>query len=470
MIIEPYKKTPRPPTVALLSDSGEIRDEDGRRYGPESIPENVRVWCSYDVARSLVNDGQGEALTWNGEEIRWRSTNHGDLEGVWKNRPTDVAVIKLPFPDNPSPGLAALSQWRDWLARYGAAPTGTTGSASMSLLRATLEEKLFCTMGEAPPILQTMGGRLEMGERGVGRTEGRLEQWDMQAAYASEIGGMRYGGRWWNTKDLGVTHEPEWWARNGRPVFVHARVKIPEGIIAPLIRRPKKRMSVMRLYMDSLTVPRYPSGTQTGLWTWQELEGAIEAGCTVREILNVYAHLGGSQVFEPWWDAIQDGRAAGGLAGALAKMTGNALWGRFCMDVRVRGDRAIRRREKGKRRLTQWSVADRAGGPRPAHDLAETVSGRVRSRLYRAMAAVGPALISAHTDGMWVVGDDSLRSLEKTGWRQKEAARRIDVLDPQTLRYWPKRNQEPRYVMAGRPAREAPEAFAKLWEKRGQPK
>jgi hypothetical protein len=337
----------------------------------------------------------------------------------------------------------------------------------MSLLRATLEATLFCTMGEAPPLLQTMGGRLEMGAAGAGSFTGQLEQWDMPAAYAAEIGALSYGGRWWRSDDLGVQHDPEWWAQRGRPVFVRGRVNVPAGVMGPLIRRPKKRTSMLRLHLEAMTVPRFPAGSLEGIWTWHELQAALERGCELRQIRDCYVHLGGRPVFAPWWAAVQDGRSARGLAGALAKMTGNALWGRFCMDVSIQGDRTIRRRPKGRRRLVQEHVPHRGAGPKPAHDLAETVSGRVRARLYRAMVAAGDTLISAHTDGLWLRHSDAVAQLERDGWRMKEAARRLDVIDPQTLRYWRRRRAEPDYVMAGRTALEAPEAFAKLWTQGG---
>lgn len=465
MIVTPYKRNPEPPTVGLLTDAGEIVDERGRRHPLDQVPDGVRVWTSYDTARKLVGEGLGEALCWNGEEIRWR---RGQLDDDgWTNRADDVSVIKLPFPDNPHDCLDALATWRDWLKRYGAAPTGTTGSAAMSLLRATLGEILFCTMGDAPPLLQTMGGRLEMGPAGPGSFTGQVEQWDMPAAYAREIGELSYGGRWWNTRDLLVSHPPEWWAMHGRPVFVSARVQVPEGAMAPLIRRPKKRTSMLRLHLEAMSVPRYPAGRVDGLWTWTELEVAMAFGCKLSTVNEVWVHLGGRDVFAPWWEAVQDGRTARGLAGALAKMTGNALWGRFCMDVSIQGSRTIRRRPKGRKRLTQEQVPSRGKGPLPAHDLAETVSGRVRARLYAAMVAAGPDLLSAHTDGLWLRKCEAVTQLEAHGWRMKEAARRLDVLDPQTLRYWRRRRQTPEYVMAGRTADEAPAAFQRLWEQGG---
>ncbi len=457
MIITPYKRRPIPPTVALLTDQGVIVDEHGNTHKPDLLPAGTRAWCSYDTVRALLKECRGEALCWNSEEIRWRNRR---FEDGWKNRPTDVAVLKVPFPEDPERALQALRRWRDWLASYGASPTGTTGSAALSLLRATLSETLFCTMGDAPPILQTMGGRVELGPAGAGRFTERVEQWDMPAAYATTIGELRYGGRWWRSSDLPVDHEPEWWARDGRPVFTEAKVKIGDQL-APLIRRPRRRTTQMTLFLESLVRERFPSQTTlSGLWTWPELEAAELGGARILEVGESYVHLGGRHVFGPWWLAIQEGRRMRGLAGLLAKMTGNALWGRFCMDVTVQGSRTIRRKEAGKRGLQQRPVARNRKGPKPAHDLAETVSGQVRARLYLAMLELGPDLLSAHTDGLWC----RRRGVPPAGdWRRKMEASQLDLIDPQTLRYHYRGGVET--VMAGRAASEAAEAFDRQWRK-----
>lgn len=464
MIVDPYKRTPVPPTVGLLTDQGVVVDENGDTWKPGFTPKGIRVWCSYDVARGLLKEGKGEALCWNGEEIRWRHSRL-DVEG-WTNRHTDVAVLKVPFPEDPRRALRALKEWRSWLAQHGAAPTGTTGSAAMSLLKATIDQRLVCSVGERPPLRQTMGGRQQLGPAGQGRFDGPVEQWDMPAAYASTIGGLRYGGRWWRLSEMPVSHEPAWWAQSGRIVFVEAKVRVGDVALGPLIRRPRRRTSIMGLYLDQLVNERYPRDTTIqGLWTWPELEAAVETGAArILSVREGYVHLGGSLRFERWWLAIQDGRAMRGLAGQLAKMTGNALWGRFCMDVAVQGTRTIRSKQTGRKGLRQRPAErSRRGQPLPAHDLAEAVSGMVRARLYRAMVAAGDRLLSAHTDGVWT----RELGLELEGeWRRKMTARRLDLIDPQTLRYWPRRG-EPEIVMSGRTTSEAPAAFESQWERLG---
>lgn len=470
MIVDPYKRNPEPPRVAALvrderGDGYVILDERGRAWEPDELPADMRVWGSYDLVHELVAAGHGEALCWNNEEVRWRHRRL-DPDG-WVQRTSDVAVLKLPFPEEPRETVRALAGWRTWLARYGASPTGTSGSAAWSLLRARLTERLWTTQPrpEVPPIAWTLGGRQELGPAGRGRFEGELEQWDMPAAYASEIGGLSYGGFWSSSRNLPKRPlDAEWWAVDDRPVFARARVRIPAGLVyGPLPRRPRRRLSGIAAAFVGV---EYPVGCRLqGVWTWQELAAAVDAGCTIERMLEVWVHFSSGRPFGDWWHSVQMGREMPGLAGALAKTTGNALWGRFCMDARG-GARTIRGRKGG--RLEQRPVRSRGGIP-AAHDLAETVSGRVRARLYRAMLAAGDGLVSAHTDGVWV--DAGQVGPPAGQWRRKGRARRLDLLDPQVLRYWPARvhELEPFHVFAGMPAEQAPRVFDELWREAGLP-
>ncbi len=176
--------------------------------------------------------------------------------------------------------------------------------------------------------------------------------------------------------------------------------------------------------------------------------------------------LSDEQPFLPWWQELQQGRTMPGLAGLLAKSTGNALWGRFAMDSRFRGERTVRSKNGT---VTARRLAKRPGLP-GSHDLAETVAGRVRARLFELMLTAGDSLLSAHTDGAWLAeGGVGVSAATEAGWRLKERARRLDLLDPQVLRYWPRPPQrsEPWFAFSGvEPARQ-PEEFARLWAERG---
>jgi hypothetical protein len=74
------------------------------------------------------------------------------------------------------------------------------------------------------------------------------------------------------------------------------------------------------------------------------------------------------------------------------------------------------------------------------------------------MLAAGDGLVCAHTDGLWTSGP-----VEVEGWRLKEEARRLDLLDPQVLRYWRPRRSAPDVVYAGVPAELAPGLFEEKW-------
>lgn len=452
MIVEPYKLRPVAPRVALLQPDGRPVSEDGELLDLDNWPKGTRLWCSYDTARALVIDGHGEGLCWRNEEIRWR---HRRFEDDWQPRPSDANVIKLPFDHLPfEQQLRGFAAWRDWLTSYGAAPTGTSGSAAWSLLRARLERTLWTSVGDRPPITWTLGGRQELGPAGRGSfTDAR--QLDLQAAYASTLAGLRYGGRKgggeWRRDRLGYERDGD------DPVFVRAQVRVPAMRYGPLPRRPRRRP---RTYLESqLFASYYPTGRRVqGVWTREELAAAETVGCGVR-VLEAWVHRSGWYPFAPWWAAIQEGRALGGLAGQLAKVTGNALWGRFCMD----GDARRSIRSRGRRKVESRVLASRPF-LHAAHDLAETVSGRVRARLFLEMTSVGDRLLSAHTDGLWASTTDAA---EADGWRLKTHARRLDVLNPQLLRWWPEHPApwEPAVVAAGVPSSMAAGVFEREWAK-----
>ncbi len=464
MVIEPYKRWPEPPTVALLTELGFCIDERGRRLDFDNWPDGVRAWGSYDTVRALIQAGEGEAVCWQNEEIHWR---HRRLDpSGWKSRPSDVHVVKLPFPEGTSEALRGLVRWRNWLRRYGAAPLSTSGSAAWSLLRATIDGPLRSgePFREAPPLRFTLGGRQELGPAGQGRFEGELEHWDMPAAYAHELGTIRYGGLWRQQSTSlpeGVPWRPlEWWAAERRPVFARCKVRIPELPVGPLPRRPS---SARDGYLSFNLGAEYPTAcTMQGFWTVEELEAAEEAGARIQKVLEVWAHFpNGREPFARWWAAIEEGRAEGRFAGSLAKMTGNALWGRLCMDGRY-GRRTIRS-SKGSELVSRPLVM--RGGQPPAHDLAETVSGRVRAELFRAMTAAGADLLTAHTDGVWIRAGAASSILEARGWRCKDRASALELLSPQHLRYWPRprRRGSPVVVYSGVPALSAEAAFEEAW-------
>jgi hypothetical protein len=458
-VIKPYVLRPVAPTVALLTQDGVVIDEHGEVHDLDDLPKGIRVWCSYDTARELISAGVGEAMTWWAEEIRWR---HKRFEDGWVRRHSDVNVIRVPFPEDDGATLRGLALWRDWLDEEGASPVSTVGSASWSLLRARLERPLWLSIGDLPPIRQVSGGRQTLGPAGKGRFEAPLYQYDLQAAYASTLAELEYGGRWGH---VGAPVRPEVLSHDSeRCVFVRARVRIPlEVPYGPLLRRPRKVYTGgMRNFMAILYGQRYPRGvTMQGVWTWEELCAAERAGCRILRVMDGWVHLSGQwQPFLPWWQAVQRGRQMNDRFGSLlAKMTGNALWGQFCIAHQgAQSGREIVSREgkKFKRRpLPRYK-----GGRPPAVDLAETIVGRVRARLYELLLQAEDDLVCVHTDGGWTRRALSLED----GWRLRGQAARLDLLGPQALRYWPRGlREEPWVVLSGVPFKAAPAAFEARW-------
>lgn len=463
MIVDPYKLRPVPPRVAVLVDERRAVSETGVELELDDFPPDHRLWAGYELVYRLVREGHGEALCWNQEEIRWRHRRRPD-EYAWRRRPSDANVIKLPFPDRPDEQLAGLVGWRDWLAANGASPEGTTGSAGWSLLRATLDGRLWCSGGSPPPLIQTMGGRQELGPAGPGRFHGRLEHLDLPAAYASTLAAVQYGGRWVSQSELGQRLDPWVWAADDRMVFVRARVRLPDALYGPLPRRPRRRVHGLSAFVLSGMYPR--GGRLQGLWAWPELEAAIKAGARLLEVVDVWTHFAaGRRPFERWWAAILEGRAMSSTFGAnLAKITGNSLWGRFCMDPDAHASRTIRGANNAG--VLVGRPAGGGGGTPAAHDLAEYVSGTVRGRLLELVNQAGDELVCVHTDGGWVKAG----VVELDGWRSKEHATRLDLIGPQVMRYWRVGSRgEPFVVYSGVPAELAPAAFARKWEGEGFP-
>lgn len=530
MIVKPYRQPAARFRVAVVDEHGVYVSEEGEQLEPGLIGAGWRCFAQWDVARLLLRQGLGEALCWNNDEVRWRPEEHPE-EADWRRRNSDVYVVRLPLDERLSTVrfLGAIVGWRDWLFESGAQANGTTGSAAMSLLRAGLERELHTSLGTRPPLRATSGGRQELGPAGPGSFRGTVEQWDLPAAYASVLGSLFYGGRWLELDNPG--REAEEWSGRGQAVFVRASVRVPDLLFGPLLRRDVQRRGHMEslLWGAGTTADGrswlYPTGcTLRGVWTWEELAAALEQGCKVK-VSEGWVHRSRWQPFAPWWELVQKGRDLGGLVGSLAKMTGNALWGRFAMDPRQAGARSVK-------------VFGRDGRPSarplrmnpcqwPAHDLAELVAGRVRAQLYREMMVAGVDVLSAHTDGLWrrsdeersvgggagvraaderpvtgaayrlddgsgegaagsgfggagdgggaqggfadgLGGDGADRgsvgacTIEGNGWRRKQQAVQLDLINPQCLRY---RNRFGEHVvMAGFPPLEAPAAFQRAWE------
>ncbi len=450
-MIVPYTKPQPRPQLAWMLDATRAITEDHDYVVARDF--NGQVWASADLVWDLLRDRHGEALTWEGHPIKWH---------LQRGEPWYVRVLQIPHPDRPEDVASALSAWADWLHSYGAAPQGSLGGSGFSLLKATLPDPLWTSVGELPPIRFVVGGRQVWGVHGSPAIfEGSMTQWDMRAAYASTLGGMRYGGRW---KRWSASYPFYLDADNGLMVFIRARVKVPDKarfasvhdvFAGPLLRRPRRERD---LFEEAVWPTEYPVNvTIQGVWTWPELIEAGHAGCDYT-ILDGWVHEAPPDMypFADWWAAVQQGREMDGFAGTLAKATGNATWGQF--SIRSSGHRGIlSRTPRGKRDYKRLHTRNKGNPSQRAPDLAEYLCGVVRSRLFRGMRIAAGRMICAHTDGIWVLGDDVI----VPGWRRKQAAKLMRFDNPQCLAFTYRGSEE--YVVAGVHANGVRDWFEQRW-------
>jgi hypothetical protein len=460
VILHPLsKKTREKPLVrpAFLADEGHALDESGRRVELSKLPEELRVFAPWETVDRFARDGVGELVAWGEEAIRWRHERRGDSH---RRRP-DVVIVKVPT--DPGSFAGGVVEWSDWLRRYGIGPSWSLGSSSMSLLRSTLERELVTTNGALPEPRWTLGGRQQAWHE-PGTELGGLVQLDLQAAYTHVIGGLRYGGVWRAVEKpaaamLDLFHDAD------LPILAHALVNLPDGIsLGPLPRRPQRRPEPG---YDELApnVPYPVAGRLSGLFSYDELRAARDAGARVR-VDRAYVHTCGDRVFGSWLDAVLDGRELTGYAGQLAKSTGNALWGQFVIDDRKL--LAVLRWDQG--RFSRLPVQGSKGHAVRAWDLGELVCGAVRAELFRTLSKFPRRdLVAAHTDGAWLrdsaLVDFALPGLEDRGWRVKKRAKRLRLLDQQHYAYLVPRGRSWHYIVSGVPSSQAPELFDRLWSR-----
>ena len=372
-MIEPYKRErPAPRTVGILGASGRV-------FG-EANPEVVYV--TMDRARAMLVAGEGQAITWNADPIRYQ---YGDVEAI---------VIRGDVPDTDRELIDGLVRWRDYMGAHGAR-IASLGSSAWSLLRASITEPIRTSLGPYPPLRGVVGGRQEQ-VRPAG-TYVDCEHHDLQASYPATLARLRYGGAWSYTPELSSLSQIERLAGAGVPVYVSAEVTLRGDGPGPLPRRPRGRRHPAESILLPVSYPR--RGVLHGFWTAPEVVAAASLGHRVK-VRDVWAHGSARASFARWWELIEGARGLDGFAGTLGKLTGNALWGQLAIS---QGDRAILTFRGGRRRVRSAPLGGH-GRPR-MFDLAEYVTGSVRARLLRELIVpAGRSLIAAHTDGGWKIG------------------------------------------------------------------
>lgn len=430
-MITPYRRRPPVYAVAMIDADGFLHHEDGTTRSPGYYAaKGLRTFVDRDIAEGWLHRGWGTATVWNDIVVRWHVAGHDVI--CLGGGPGDA--------DRFLDGLATL---RDYLAEHGAA-IGSMGSSSRSLARATIERNLWLDVGDPPPVREVIGGRQSMfTEPGYSPA---FESWDLTAAYAAVLGALVYPGRWRQRTGLPGPATPF-------PVIARAEVTVPPGPLpGPLPVRARKANPWGRWSMLMEPTREWPTGRRVqGLWSADELHAAASVGAKVRP-LDVWTCEG--PVYRPfarWWELVRAARRLPGDAGTLAKVMGNALWGRFAMGP-------------GERR-TVWYVDGRERSQRdrsrsysePAFALAEVVAASVRARLYtEVIAPFAPDVLAVHTDGA-LVRPDPERTRPK-GWRLKDRGRHLILLGPQSYAYMTDGGR--RYKVAGvRPA-DQPGVFA----------
>jgi hypothetical protein len=211
----------------------------------------------------------------------------------------------------------------------------------------------------------------------------------------------------------------------------------------------------------------YPTDVEMqGTWTWEELETAERHGCKLLKLLGAWYH--GTAVdqypFRPWLHAVEKGRAMSNVFGSqLAKTTGNSTWGQFC--IKAEAKRRVRHFD-GKKIVGRDLPLQGGGNPTMrAYELGEFISGTIRARLYHGMALAQSSLVCAHTDGLWLLGDKHI-----PGWRAKEHAVRMRLVNPQMYAYRKPEADIDSYTVAGVQTAAAAEEFEQFWKQSYRPR
>lgn len=426
-MIAPYKRTPKPPAVGLVRADGRVLLDDGSIRKLADLPAReqhkpgpgIRLYMDRDLCRvRFLLRGKGRAVCWNEVPIRWLP----DAD-VRSERDHRQVILLGAYPGDGPEILDGLVRFRDFLADHGAA-ISSPGSSSMSLLRATLTRSILIDGGERPPIGEVIGGRQEPFVE-PGRY-GSFVHYDLSAAYAKTLGTLVYPGKWSRWPGL-PDADVEW------PCFVRATVRVPREIVGPLPRR--RRAPRQAAFVRRIEIREYPTGRSlTGTWELREFLSALQAGCKA-QIHDVWMMVGIDErrPFEGWWSLIEKARKLPGYAGTLGKISGNALWGRFV----TFGERTIVTYKDGRPLKVESYPIRTLPKEMQGLMLAETITGRVRARLYSEMIAPHrDRLISVHTDGgLLSITEQEPRPSLGDDWRPKDAGTNLTYINPQCFAF-----------------------------------
>ena len=467
-VIRKLRSPLAPPTVGVVNEDGSVflRPPGARKSRRAHITDEhkpgTRLYASWDTIQSLLARGEGEALTWGAQPVKWRHERRPDEE-QWRPRPSDVSVLRVDFPDDDRRAHEGLARWRDWLHARGARPTGSLGGSALCLLRATIPHDVWTMRGDPPPIEAPLGAR-QFCAVDPGTSVSPAVHLDLPSAYPTVMGQLLCGDAIWRQVDKReLLRLPIEERHKVEPLIVEARVRVPDLPFGPLPERPTVTAPPdsweHSAELEGAAAASYPTGkTITGVWGWPELAEARAAGCRVTPLRGWILVNDGTRPFQRWLYACREGRELPGFAAVLAKASANAAWGALVIG---QGARAVVSYDPRRGRVRRLLPPLPGSGGR-SWDMAELICGTVRAELARMMREVGPGLVTAHTDGGWCRAGTT----PPPGWIVKTKAARLDVVGAQTLRYWPPGGRSargPLYAVAGWPQRMAAEAFEADW-------
>jgi hypothetical protein len=413
--------------VGLVLADGSTIGEWGTTATPNEAPKGARLFAHNEKALyfALKQYGTGRAKYWRQSVIAY------EIDG--RKISTAHRLLERSPPES---ALQSLILWANWL-RESECNIGSLAGSAWSLWRSTIHHPLTVVSPKLDWRRVPMGGRQSMARPGI---YSNINFWDIQAAYPSSMHRLAFPTKYYEADTIDLEDRDT-------PGFAEATVKIPRRYWGPLPMILEDDMPFGNL--------SFPTGSRLdGIWATNELRLARDTGAQIK-IHRAWVGTGIERLFtNPWWDRIVEGRALPGLAGQLAKVTANALWGSFIVE-----GRATWLTWDGNKLVTE---PDRYQAKPKSYSIAALLTAYVRERMFREAYMTIP-IIGAHTDCVFVPdGHQPEFAGEESGcWRVKDTASELTLIDPQIYRYIRPDGTE-RFVVSGVLPKDAPKAFARF--------
>lgn len=392
----PSRRRPLKRAYVLTSTSSGIvaRDEDGSAYVPdwEALREAV-IFSTVPLAALQARTGYGWTVrSRRGRQIDMSRNGVTVRPVVHEGVTSDDVLALLAFLKERGVGPASLTtmarnSWRSTLAK----PVS---------IHEMLTPKTRFRIGR--PAL--IGGRKQALALPLRLSD--VDMADMPAAYpAAMLAALPTA--------IQESPDPEW-AEHG---FAFATVTIAPCTWGPL-PVPMTRDD------DGITVVTYPtSGSAIGVWTFDELRLARDAGCDI-ELRRTWRSNRPRKLFIDWWTDI-------GLPlrkqSPLGKVLVNRLWSTFATDSTIPIRSVLRKSERDEVELPEETQPSIYGDDTAF--LSSMIASRVRTRLYREGLSL-PGAAYCDTDSVIVPKGQS-----PSGWVLKKAMRSVIVKGAQAYRW-----------------------------------